>query len=805
MDSLLRDLRHSVRLLVRQPGFALTAILTLALGIGATTAIFSVVNGIILRQLPFGEPDRIVAVTRFLPRTGTSLSNLSAPDFHDFRAQNRSLSALAYYAGGESSVTVNGVADYANVRLVTVDFFAALGVNARIGRLMSPEEHVSGSTIPAVVTDAFWRSRLGADPKAIGSTINFGPRPAIVIGVLPPGVRFPARADVYMPSRIFPETPTRGGHNYQVIGRLRDGVSIEQARDDMTAIARRLEKEYPQTNDGKMVALLPLKDNLVGNTRQMLMVLLAAVSFVLLIACANVANLLLARATARGREMVVRASVGAGRWRLVQQLVTESLTLGVIAGVAGVSLAYVGVRALTAVAPQDLPRVEEIGLDRMALWFTLMISVASSVIFGLAPALQVSRVRLVEGLRQGGKGSALGARAGWTRQAFVVVQVALAVALVVAAGLLGRSLAALAAVDLGFNSDRLLVLRTTVPIAGFEDFPRAAAVYRDAIKDLRAVPGVSSLGGVTSLPTQVRSSGGYWVQGGPTREQLGTSSPIAIFNVVTPGYLPTMQIPLRSGRDFTDADRQGAQPVAIINEALARAAFPGQDPVGRWIVSGLDSADPMTIVGVAGDVRTGGPALPARPEIYMPNEQHMGPATSMTLVARTSVANPMTLVEPMRRLIHKRDPSVPVLASTMEGTLERASATPRFRTFLIAVFAVVALLLAAAGIYGVMAYTVSQRTAEIGLRMALGASRGEVLRTVVGQGAASVGIGLALGVALALGAGRLLRDLLFGVTPSDPLVLVAVVAIMALVALVACVVPGRRALRVEPAMALRSE
>ena len=319
------------------------------------------------------------------------------------------------------------------------------------------------------------------------------------------------------------------------------------------------------------------------------------------------------------------------------------------------------------------------------------------------------------------------------------------------------------------------------------------------------MPGVSSLGGVTSLPTQVRSSGGYWVQGGPTREQLGTSSPIAIFNVVTLGYLPTMQIPLRSGRDFTDADRQGAQPVAIINEALARAAFPGQDPVGRWIVSGLDSADPMTIVGVAGDVRTGGPALPARPEIYMPNEQHMGPATSMTLVARTSVANPMTLVEPMRRLIHKRDPSVPVLASTMEGTLERASATPRFRTFLIAVFAVVALLLAAAGIYGVMAYTVSQRTAEIGLRMALGASRGEVLRTVVGQGAVSVGIGLALGVALALGAGRLLRDLLFGVTPSDPLVLVAVVAIMALVALVACVVPGRRALRVEPAMALRSE
>ena len=479
-------------------------------------------------------------------------------------------------------MTVNGAADYANVRLVTVDFFAALGVNARIGRLMSPEEHVSGSTIPAVVTDAFWRSRLGADPKAIGSTIKFGPRPAIVIGVLPPGVRFPARADVYMPSRIFPETPTRGGHNYQVIGRLRDGVSIEQARDDMTAIARRLEKEYPQTNDGKMVALLPLKDNLVGNTRQMLMVLLAAVSFVLLIACANVANLLLARATARGREMVVRASVGAARWRLVQQLVTESLTLGVIAGVAGVSLAYVGVRALTAVAPQDLPRVEEIGLDRMALWFTLMISVASSVIFGLAPALQVSRVRLVEGLRQGGKGSALGARAGWTRQAFVVVQVALAVVLVVAAGLLGRSLAALAAVDLGFNSRSAARASDDGADRRLRDFPRAAAVYRDVIKDLRAVPGVSSVGGVTSVPTQVRSPAGM----GAGRTDARTARHQFAHRDLQRRHARLLPRDADSSSQRPGLHRRrppGAQPVAIINEALARAAFPGQDPLGRWI------------------------------------------------------------------------------------------------------------------------------------------------------------------------------------------------------------------------------
>ena len=805
MDNWLRDLRHSIRLLVRQPGFALTAILTLALGIGATTAIFSVVNAIVLRPLPLGEPERIMAVTRFLPRTGARPANLSGPDFYDLRAQNRSFQALAYYTGGETSVTVNGAADYANVQRVTTDFFAALGVQARIGRLMSTEEQESGSSIAAVVTDAFWQRRLGGDLKAIGSTINLGSRSATVIGVLPPGVRFPARTDVYLPSWIFREPQTRGGHNYRVIGRLRDGVSLEQARADMTAIARRLEKEYPTTNADKLVDLMPLKDNLVGNTRQTLFVLLTAVAFVLLIACANVANLLLARAAARGREMVVRASVGAGRWRLVQQLVTESLTLGIVAGALGIALASTGVRTLTALAPQDLPRVDEVGVDRIALGFALLISLVSSGIFGLAPALQASRVRLVEGLRQGGKGSALGARTGWARHAFLVAQVALAVVLVVSAGLLGRSLAALASVDLGFNAERLLVLRTTVPIAGFGDFPRATAVYREVLAELRTQPGVSSLGGTTTLPTMVRSSGGYWVQGGPTREELGTRSPTAIFNVVTPGYLPTMRIPIRSGRDFNDGDRQGAQPVAIINEALARASFPGQDPIGRWIRSGLDSPDPMVIVGVAADVRTGGPAFPASPEIYMPNEQHMGPATSMNIVVRTSVENPMTLVEPMRRLIQVRDANVPVAATTMEGTLEVASATPRFRTYLLTVFAVVALLLSAAGIYGVMAYTVSQRTAEIGVRVALGASRGDVLRMIVGQGAAFVGLGLGLGVVLALGAGGLLKDLLFGVEPSDPVVLSAVVGTIALVALAACVVPGRRALRVEPAMALRAE
>jgi predicted permease len=808
MDNLLRDLRHSVRLLIRQPGFALTAILTLALGIGATTAIFSVVNGILLRPLPFAEPDRIVAVNRFRPSSGRIQPSQSAPDFHDYRTQNRTFDAFAYYAGGESGVTVDGSAGYAEVFRVTAGFFDALGVTARLGRLMSAEEAAPGGSPVAVITDAFWQRQFGGDPKAIGAVVKMGSRAIPVVGVLAPGIRFPARADIFVSASTFPEAQSRAAHNYRVIGRLRHGVTLEQARADLLGIARRLEQQYPVTNNDKLVALMPLKDQLVGNSRQTMYVLLAAVVFVLLIACANVANLLLSRATSRGREMVVRTAVGAGRWRLVRQLLIESLTLGMLGGAAGVLLAYGGVRMLMAFAPADLPRVEEIDVDRIALVFSMLVSLVSSLVFGLAPALQVSRIRhLAESLRQGGKGSALGGRAGRMRHAFVVVEVALAVVLVVGAGLLGRSLAALASVDVGFDAERVLVLRTTVPIVSFEPatFERSAAFYLQALDEIRSLPGVSAAGAVTSLPTRVGSTGGYWVQGGPTREQLGTASPVAILNVATPGYFNAMRIPIRRGREFTDADGRGAPLVAIVNESLARTAFPDQDPIGRTIQSGLDTPDPMTIVGIAADVRTDGPAFPSQPEIYMPNAQHTGPGNTMTIVVRAAVPNPQTLTETIRRTIQSRNPDVPVLASTMEGTLEQATATPRFRTYLLTVFAAVALLLAAAGIYGVLAYTVSQRTAEIGVRVALGASRGAVLRSVIGRGAISVGVGLGVGVVLALVAGGLLRDLLFAVEPRDPLILSLVVSTIATVGLVACVVPGRRALRVEPAMALRAE
>ena len=803
METLVQDFRYALRTLLRQPAFAFTAIFTLALGIGATTAIFSVVNAVVLRPLPYADPDRIVAVrTRW--KSGVSGANVSAPDFHDWKAQNRSFQALAYYTGGEAPVVAAGRADYATAYVVTPGFFEALGVSARLGRLFTPAEE-QGGPVAAVVTDAYWQRQFGSRPDAIGSTLKLGDRILTVVGVLPSGLRFPARADVYAPASRAEETTSRSGHNYQVIGRLKPDVTLAQAQEEMASIARRLENQYPVSNAGKSAAVMPLKELLVGDTRPTLYVLLAAVAFVLLIACANVANLLLARSTARAREMVVRAAVGAGRARLLRQLLTESAVLALASAVAGAALAHAGVLAVAALAPADLPRLDEIRVDGTALAFAFLVSLLASVIFGLTPALHVSRVRIAEGLRQGGKGSSVGARAGWARNAFVVSEIALAVVLVVAAGLLGRSLVALAQVDMGFAPERVLVLRTAVPVARAEDAPRATAFYRDVLRDVRVVPGVDAASAVLSVPTSVRSNGGYWIEGGPGPEQTGVRAPQAVLNVVTPHYFRTMRIPMKQGRDFDDRDGGQAPFVAIVSEALARESFPGQDPIGRRIQCGLDSLAFMTIVGVVGDVRTYGPARPAQAEIYMPFEQHPRPSTVLTIMARTASSDPLALTETLRRVIQSRDPEVPVRASTMEGTLQTASATPRFRTFLLVVFAAVALVLAVAGVYGVMAYTVSQRVPEIGVRVALGASPADILTMVIGQGARLAGVGLAVGVVLALAASRLLQGLLFGVTARDPAILGTVVAVVAVAALGACYVPGRRALRVEPVAALRAE
>ena len=804
MDNLLQDLRYGIRTLVRQPGFAATAILTLALGIGATTAIFSVVNGVVLRPMPFDSPDRVMVVTNTNMKTGSRNTTISGPDFFDWRAQNQSFAVLAYYTGsGETSVTVNNASDYTTVTRVSPGYLSVFGATARIGRLFTPEEEQPGDSDAVVITEPYWRRQFGSDPRVIGATITFGQRTRTIIGVT--GMRYPERTDIYYPDPVAPESQSRTGHNYRGVGRLAPGVSVAQAQSEMSGIASRLGQQYPLSNAEKGIAVVPVQEVVVGDTRQTLMVLLAAVAFVLLIACANVANLLLARAASRQRELVVRAAVGAGRVRLIRQMVTESVVLALLAGAAGVIIARWGVTALLALAPPDLPRLDEVTVDTTALMFALAISLVASLIFGLAPAWHVSRVDLADGLRQGGKGSSLGMRGGWARKAFVVTEIALAVALVMGAGLLGRSLIALANVDMGFEGGRLVVLRTVVPVSGPPDFARAISTYRTMLSEIRAIPGVTSAGGVTSLPTAVRSNGGYWIQGGPGPEVLGMKSPQAVFNVTTPDYFKTLQVPIVRGRDFNDGDRLDAPFVAMINEQLAKDAFPGVDPIGRTIRAGLDSLEPMTIVGIVKDVRTRGPSRPVQAELFMPYEQHQGPATSLNIVMRTEAADPLALAATASRQIRGRNPNVPVRIETMEMTMANATATPRFRTVLLVVFAVVALLLAIAGVYGVMAYTVNQRVPEIGLRVALGASPADVMRLVLQEGAVLVVTGLAVGAALSFAGAQFISGLLFGVSARDPLVFVAVSALVTIAAFAACLVPGRRALRIDPLLALRAE
>ena len=805
MERFIQDIRYAVRSLLRQPGFALTAILTLALGIGATTAIFSAVDAIILRPLSFPRADRIVAVGNYWTKTGLRSTLVSAPDFHDWESQNRSFSAIAYYIGGDISVTVNGSAEYAAVHRVTPGFYDVLGAKAQVGRLLTKAEQAPGGPSAVVITDAFWRRQFGADPRAVGATVKFNHTLFTIAGVLDRGIRYPARADIYMPAWRWPETTERSSHNYTVIARLADGVSLGQARADLNAIASRLAAAYPKSNANKLTFVLPLQEQMIGATRDTLYLLFGAVGLVLLIACANVANLLLARSTAREREMVVRAAVGASRGRLVRQLLTESAVLGLIAGLLGAWTARLGMLSLVRIAPANLPRLDEVHVDGVALAFAIGVALAASVLFGLAPAAQVARVPLVEGLRQGGKGSSIGARGALARSVFVVAEIALAVVLVAGAALLARSLATLMAVDLGFAPDRILVLQTNVPVADSQDAGRATEFYRALLAELRRVPGVDSIAGVRGLPTSPRSNGGYWIEGGPGPEQTGVQAKQAIFTVVTPGYFRTMQIALKAGRDFTDADRHDAPYVTVVNEALARQAFPGESAIGRRIQCGLDSPKFMTIVGVAADVHTRGPALPPVPEIYMPFEQHPNFSTALNLVARTSLPDPLALTETLRRKISARNPDVPVKATTMSSTLSTASATPRFQTFLLLTFAGVALVLAMAGVYGVMAYTVTQRIPELGVRIALGATPQTILALVIKQGAVLAAAGLAIGLALALLAGRALQGVLFGVTPRDPSILVAVSVVVSIATLLACYIPARRAVRVDPMIALRTE
>ena len=799
---MLADLRYAARLLLKQPAFTLIAVFVLALGIGANTAIFSVVDAVLLRPLPYSNQDRLVTLSTFWRNSGVR-AQVSAPDFDDWHALSTSFDGMAAYSRGETSVSVGGSADYTAVARVTPEFFNLFDVRAEAGRLPTDAEQRDGGPLTAVVSHAFWTTRLGAERDALGRTLKYGQRLYTIVGVLPPSFRFPAGTDVWTPWWVVPPTTSRSAHNYRTVARLKHGVPLDQAQAEMDAIASRLERAYPESNDSKGVAVDRVLDQMVRNVRTTLTLVFGVVVVVLLIACANVSNLLLARASSRTRELAVRAALGASRARVVRQLVTESALLAALAGVASVLVAAWGIRGLVALAPAGLPRVDEIHVDLRVLLFASIASLTASLIFGLAPALHASRSDLNDVIKQAGR-SMSGGAGGRTRAALIVFETAAAVVLVIGAGLLIRSFAALSAVDLGFRTERLLVADTAVPVANRDAAREGVRFYKNLLPQLASIPGVQSAAAVMGVPTVVRSNGGYAIEGGRSFEQMGVRSPQAIFTVITPRYFATLGVPIVKGRDFAETDNDATPLVAIVNEALARAAFPGEDAIGRRIRSGYDGTGFMEIVGIAANVRAVDPALPPQPQLFMPFEQHPLGSTALTLVMRTG-PDPLRLSPAVVAKVRAVNGDVPIRVSTMDATLDQAVSTPWFRTVLLGIFAAVALLLAMAGVYGVVSFMVSQRTGELGLRMALGAQPWEIVKLTVISGLRPTLAGVVLGWAVALVLARVVASMLYSTSARDPLIFAAVPAALILAAIAASAAPAIRAARLDPVVALRTE
>jgi predicted permease len=803
VQDFVQDLHYGVRTLRKSRGFAAAAILILALGIGASTAVFGVVNAVLLKPLPYRDPNQIVALTNFATsrEAPTTLSTqVSVPDFQDWQDQSSSFEAMAYYFSRETAVIRGSTAEYARLTSVSPEFFRVFAIEPLIGRSFTVEEMKRGAGGAAMISYTYWQSHFGGDPQALGQTVRC-PDSKPIVGVLPPGFRFPNNTDIWVSEAG--EPGSRGGHNYLAVARLKAGVPLKQSQTEMATIARRLEQQFPKTNGGLSVAVTRLRDEMVGNVRVMLYLLLGAVTVLLLIACANTATLLLGKATARSREVVIRAALGASRRRIVRQLVTESLLLAFLASVSGLALAHWGSRILVALAPADVPRLAEMGIDRWVLGFTVGMSLITSLLFGLVPAFYASKVELTDALKQGGTRVAGGGRMFGIRGVIVAAEIALAVTLLSTAGLSIKSFVALHNVALGFRPENVLVARATVPGSFSVSITSTREFFKGMLARVGTLPGVLAAGATMAPPGYVDSTGTYFIDQLPPQPEW-SRAPDVVLSVVAPGTFAALGIPVKSGRDFSDNDTSDRPFVAVVNEALVRKSFPNRDPLGRTIFCPFDSLEGMKIIGVVGDVRQRGPENEPMPECYMPYLQHGFNGATLSLVVRTA-GNPSALAQTLRGLAHQTNPDAPMKFTTMEAMLSEGVAAPRFRTFLFAVFAGLALCLAVAGVYGVMAYAVSQRSNEFGVRIALGASTGSVLRLVLGQGLALTCIGLTLGLAASVASTRMLKSMLFEVQPNDPATFVAVATLLSVVALLACYIPARRAVRVDPIVALRYE
>jgi len=814
MGAVIQDLKYALRMLRKAPGFTAIAVITLALGIGANTAIFSVVNSVLMKPLPFPEPERLVAVSGLNTRLSEKGRALSYPDVEDLQKQNSVVDHISAYTEATATITGAGEPLHVPSAVVSAETFSALEVMPVWGRNFAPGEDRPGNYV-VILNHEFWKKQFGGDPSAIGRAIALDGRSYTIIGVMPAGFTFPLDADTPQVWTTLSATATsengdktmpeeRGAHFLAGLARLKPGVTLAQANSELDALGQRLAKAYPDTNSNLTFRVEPALDALVGDLRPQFRILFGAVGLVLLIGCANVANLLLARATSRQREFAIRAALGAGRGRIVRQLLIESGILALAGGTLGLLIATWGSSFLERLAGNSIPRLAGASIDARVLAFTLLASMATAILFGIAPALQLSKIGISETLKEGSRGAGHSAYRKLMRNALVVAETTLAVILLSGAGLLIRSLVSLEHVNPGFDPHGVIAFTTELPDPRYPKAEMAEAFYRQLLERVRALPGVESASAVMPLPLSdavIRTS--FEIEGRPVAK---ADEPLAHMRIASPDYFSVMRIPLVKGRVFTEADRADSPLVIVINKALADKHFPGEDPIGKHIKPGFSISGPSRlrkIVGVVGDVKHRGLGRPDDPEAYLPEEQ-MG-AGFMVGVVRTN-APTAGLLPMIREQVASLDKDIPVYdVKSMDDYVAASVAQPRLDSTLLGIFAGLALVLAMVGIYGVMSFSVEQRTNEIGIRMTLGAQRRDVLQLVLWQALVIGATGAVLGIAGALATSGLLKSLLFGVRPSDPATLAGVAILLVGCVLVACYIPARRAMRVDPMVALRYE
>jgi putative ABC transport system permease protein len=813
METFWQDIRYGIRMLLKAPSFSIVATIALALGIGANTAIFSVVNAVLLRPLPFANPEQLMNVWETDSIRGYVRGAASYPNFVDWREQNHVFDRMASYHDNDFIMTGRGDSTRLRGAVVNADLFPLLGVAPVIGRGFLPDEDKPGEGGRVVLlSQGLFQKRFNSDPNVVNQSMVLDGKNYTIVGVMPNAFQFPIQND---PVELWttvaldregkePITEERGAHYMNVIARLKPGVSKQQAQAEMTSISARLEQQYPDRNLHRSSGVEPTLEALVSDIRPALLILLGAVGCVLLIACANVANLLLARAMVRHKEMAIRSALGASRMRVVRQLLTESVLLSLTGGALGLVLAVWWSDLLVALGKENIPRALQVGLDWRVLAFTFVVSVLTGLIFGLVPALHSSKTELTESLKEGGRGSGEGARRNRIRGALVVSELAVAVILLVGAGLLIQSLWRLRQVSPGFESENLLTLEVGIPEVKYPT-NKQARFYQELVARVESLPGVRSASAVIPLPlsgNMFRIS--FETEGRPVAKG---DQPSADFFAIEAGYFKTLGVPILKGREFNERDNDKAPGVVIVNQAFARKFFPNEDPIGKRIKPGISTleTDPVMreIVGVVSDVRNRNLSSELRPGYFLPVEQI--PFNQMTMVVRTT-SDPHSLITAIQNEVHSMDPELPVFnVKTMEEYISATVAAPRFNATLLVLFAAVALVLTIVGLYGVMSYSVAQRTNEIGIRMALGAQTRDVLRLIVSQGLKLVLLGLVVGLIGAFALMRVIASLLFGVTTKDPLTFAAVAVLLGFVALLACYIPARRATRLDPLSALRYE